>query len=77
MLAGGKVMPELHLRQPVFTYSTCEAFTKYHKRTQKFKETADLNYSYNSKLDNACFSHDAAYSDSKNLPKLELFQIIF
>ena len=33
------------------------------------KETGDTNYIYKNKLDKACFAHDAAYSDSKNLTK--------
>ena len=28
LLAGDKVMPEMHLRQPGFTYSACGPFTK-------------------------------------------------
>ena len=28
LLAGDKVMPEKHLRQPTFTYSACGPFTK-------------------------------------------------
>ena len=33
-------MPEMHLKQPRFTYSACETFTKNKKkRVQKFKET--------------------------------------
>ena len=35
----------------------------------KFKETADTNYIYKNELDKACFVHDAAYSDSKDLTK--------
>ena len=34
-------MPELHLRQPGFTYSACESFTKNKERIRKFKETED------------------------------------
>ena len=30
-------MPEMHLRQPGFTYSAWEPFTKNKKRIQKFK----------------------------------------
>ena len=26
LLAGDKIMPEIHLRQPGFTYSACGAF---------------------------------------------------
>ena len=28
LLAGNKFMPETHLRQPQFSYSACESFTK-------------------------------------------------
>ena len=59
----------MHLRQPQFTYSTCGPFSKHKQRIQKFKETGDTNYIYKNKLDKACFAHDAAYSDSKDLTK--------
>ena len=62
-------MPELHLRQPQFTYSACGPFTKYKQRIQKFKETGDAKYIYKNELDKACFAHDAAYFDSKDLTK--------
>ena len=39
LLAGDKFMPEMHLREPQFTYSACGAFTKHKQRIQKFKET--------------------------------------
>ena len=39
------------------------------ERIQKFKETGDTNYVYKNELDKACFVHDAAYSDSKDLTK--------
>ena len=29
LLAGDSLMPEVHLRQPGFTYSACGSFTKY------------------------------------------------
>ena len=32
LLTGGKFMPELHLKQPKFTYSACEPFTKHCER---------------------------------------------
>ena len=62
-------MPEMHLRQLQFTYSACGPFTKHKQRIQKFKETGDTNYIYKKGLDKACFAHDAAYSDSKDLTK--------
>ena len=69
LLAGVKFMPEIYLRQPQFTYSACGPFTKHEQRIQKFKETGDTNYIYKNELDKACFTHDAAYSDSKDLTK--------
>ena len=69
LLAGDKRMPEMHLRQPQFTYSACRPFTKHKQRIQKFKETGDTNYIYKNELDKACFAHDAAYSDSKDITK--------
>ena len=39
LLARDKFMPEMHLRQPGFTYNTCGPFTKKKERVQKFKET--------------------------------------
>ena len=69
LLAGDKFMPEIHLRQPQFTYSACGPFTKQEQRIQKFRETGDTNYIYKNELDKACFVHDAAYSDSKDLTK--------
>ena len=37
LLAGDKFMPEMHLKQPGFTYSACGPFTKNKERIQKFK----------------------------------------
>ena len=69
LLAGDTFMPEMHLRQPQFTYSACGPFTKHKERIQKFKETGDTNYIYKNELGKACFTHDAAYSDSEDLTK--------
>ena len=63
LLAGDKFMPEMHLKQPGFTYSACGPFTKNKERIQKFKETGDTSYIYKNKLDKACFQHDMAYGD--------------
>ena len=69
LLVGDKFMPEMHLRQSQFTYSACGPLTKHKQRTQEFKEAGDTNYIYKNELDKACFAHDAAYSDSKDLTK--------
>ena len=76
LLLGDKFMPEIHLRQPQFTYSACGQFTRHEERIQKFKETGDTNYVYKNELDKACFVHDAAYSEVKILQK-EPLQIKF
>ena len=34
-LAGDKLMPEMHLRQPAFTHSACGAFTKKQRKNKK------------------------------------------
>ena len=70
-------MPELHLKQPGFTYSDCEPFTKHSKRIQKFRETINLEHFYINEFDKACFAHDAAYSDIKDLGKRTIVQIRF
>ena len=69
LLAGDKFMPEMHLRQPGFTCSACGPFTKNKERIKKFKETGDSRYIYQNKLDKACFQHDMAYGDFKDLAR--------
>ena len=66
---GDKFMPEMHLRQLGFTYSACGPFTKNKERIPKFKETGDTSYIYKNELDKACFHHDMANGDFKNLTK--------
>ena len=69
LLSADKFMPELNLKHSGFTYSACRPFTKHHERIQKFRETGNLKHLYRKELDKACFAHDAAYSDSKDLAK--------
>ena len=45
LLARDKFIPEMHLKQPGFTYSACGPFTKHKQRIQKFMQTGDTNYS--------------------------------
>ena len=59
----------MHLRQPQFTCSACGPFTKNKERIQKFKETGDSRYIYRNELDKACFQHDMAYGNFKELKK--------
>ena len=44
LLAGDKLMPEMHLKQLGFTYSACGKFIKNKERIQKFKETRDSRF---------------------------------
>ena len=39
-------IPEIHIRQPGFTYCTFGPFTKNKERMQKFKETGSSRYIY-------------------------------
>ena len=59
----------MHLKQPGFTYNACGTFRNNKERTQKFKETGDSNYIYKNELDKACFQHDMAYGDFKDLAR--------
>ena len=67
LLAGDKFMPEMHLKQPQFVYSACGPFTRHKERIKKFKQTDDTRYVYRNELDKACFKHDSAYADHKDL----------
>ena len=69
LLVGDKLMPEMHLRQPGFTYSACGPFTKTEERRQNFKQTGDSRYVYKNELDKACFQHDMAYGDFKDIKR--------
>ena len=69
LLAGVKFMPEMHLKQPGFTYSACGPFTKNKERIEKFMQTGNTDFIYKNELDKACFQHDMAYGKSKDLVK--------
>ena len=69
MPVGNKFMPEMYLRQPGLTYSACGPLTKNKERIQKFKETRDSRYICQNELDKACFQHDMAYGDFKDLTR--------
>ena len=67
LLVGYKFMPEMHLRQPRFVYSACGPFTRHKERIKEFKRTGDTRYIYRNELNKACFQHDSAYADHKDL----------
>ena len=68
-LLGDKFMPEMHLRQPGFTYSACGPFTKNKERIKKFIQSGNTDFIYKNEIDKACFQHDMAYGKSKDLVK--------
>ena len=65
LFAQDEFMPEMHLKQPGFTYSVCGLFTKNKEWTQKFKETGDSRYIYKNGLNKAYFQHDMFYGGFK------------
>ena len=62
-MTEGNFMPELHLKQPGFTYRACGTFTKHCEKIQKFRKVGNLKQLYKNKLDRAYFAHDAATKD--------------
>ena len=42
-MVGNKFMPEMHLRQPGFTYSACGSFTKNKERIEKCMKTENTD----------------------------------
>ena len=68
-LVGDKFMPEMHLKQPGFTYSASGPFTKNKERIKKFIQPGNSDFIYKDELDKACFHHDMAFGKSKDLEK--------
>ena len=66
-LVGDTFMPEMHLRQPGFTYSACGPFTQNKERIEKFMQTGNTDFIHKNELDKACFQHDMGYGKSKDL----------
>ena len=69
LLVGDKFMPEMHLKQPGFTYSACGPFTKNKERIEKFMQTGNTDFIYKNELHKTCFQDDMAYGKSKDLIK--------
>ena len=69
LLVGDKCMPQMLLKQPGFTYSACVLFTKNKERTEMFINTGNTDFVYKNKLYKACFQHNMAYGDFKDLLK--------
>ena len=69
LLVEDKFVPEMHLKQPGFSYSACDQFTKNKERIENFMQIGNTNFVYKNELDKGCFQHDMAYGKSKNLAK--------
>ena len=48
-------------------FSACGPFTRHKERIKEFKGTGDTRYIYRNELGEACFQHDSAYADHKDL----------
>ena len=62
-------MPKMHLRQLDLHLVLVDHLQKNKERIKKFKETEDSRYVYQNELDKACFEHDAACGDFKDLTR--------
>ena len=76
LLVGDKFMPEMHLKQPGFTYSACGLFTKNKERIGKFMQTGNTDFIYKNELDKACFQHDMAYGKAKDLVRTQSDKVL-
>ena len=65
----GVYQQEVKIKQPGLTYSASGPFTKNKKIIQKFEETGDSDYIYPNELVKACFQHDMADGDVKDLTR--------
>ena len=66
--AGDKFIPEMHLKQPVFTYSACCPFTRNRGTIEKFMQTGNTDCIYRNEFIKACFQH-MPHNKSKDLTK--------
>ena len=68
LLIGDKFMTEMHLWDPkVKKYSARGPFTRHQQRINEFVKDGRLIHIAKNRLDAACFQHDAAYNEYKNL----------
>ena len=68
-MAGDTFMPEMHLKQPGFTYSACGSFSKNKERIEKLMQTGNTDFIYRNELDEVGFQHDMASRKSNDLAK--------
>ena len=68
LLVGDRFMPEMHLKQPGFTYSACGPFTKSKERIESLCKL-EIQIFYRNELGKACFQYNMAYDKIKDLVK--------
>ena len=61
LLVGDRFMPEMHLKQPGFTYSAFGPFTRNKKRIEKLLQSGNSDFIYRNELDKACFQDYILY----------------
>ena len=67
LLDGDNFMPEMHLRQPEYRWKACRPLRKHVKdRIQKFKDTRDIRFICQNKLNKV---YDIAYGVYNDLPR--------
>ena len=68
LLEGDKLMSEMHLKEPRFSYSAVVHFLK-PKIIETFMQTGNKEFIYKNDLDKARFQHDVAFVKYKDLNK--------
>ena len=76
LLAGEKFMPERHLTLDLHIVLVCP-FLKTKKEYKTIKKIPGSRYIYKNELNKACFQHDIANCDFKNLPRRTASEKIF
>ena len=56
LLAGDKFMPEMHLKQTGFIYSSCGPFAKTRERIERLMQTGNTDFIYKYELDKLVFN---------------------
>ena len=69
MLANNEFIRKIDLKQPWFVNSAYGSFIKNKKQIQKLKDTGDLRFIYQNKVDKQCFQNDMAYGNFQDLAK--------
>ena len=67
----------MHLRQSALTYSACGPFTKNKKEYKKLRKQGIQDIFYENKIEKACFQHNMAYADFKDLPRKIISDNVF